>query len=184
MVKQAHLVALALAFLLLATLIVILHSGDSEDLRTHVLLDPEEVVRIEIQSTPAQTTPTDSSAQDEQAFVLQREGDKWFLAQSPSTKTAANGSDTWVANDHRVAPILKLLTLPQRQNYALAEIDQQELGLDPPRARVQINSLTFLFGDSTVDGNARYVLVDNVVYLYPEFVYPLIRAGKDAFINQ
>ena len=192
MVKRFHLAVLGLICLLLVGLIYFLHSRDKTDLEAQILLDADDVVRIEIQSVPAQTVASGSSAQASQVLVLNRENTTWKLAPSPSTAAANEtaGTENSAAEDeaqpvdsHRVTPLLELLKLPQRQSYSLNEIDQQELGLDPPNARLQINDLIFLFGDKTADGSARYVLVNDAVHLYPEFVYPLIRAGKQAFVS-
>lgn len=183
MVKQAHLAALALICLLLVVLVYVLNMRDSKHQSTHILLNPDAVNRIEIQSVPAQTLGSDESAQNPQSFVLQRDNETWYLKPNQPANDSISGEDFLVANQQRITPLLELLKLPRRQNYALAEINQQELGLDPPRASVKINSLLFHFGDTTADGNARYVLIDDVVHLYPELVYPMIRAGEEAFIG-
>jgi len=76
------------------------------------------------------------------------------------------------------------LQLPDRKAYTIAEVNLQELGLQPPQAVVTLDQLHFRFGHLSVDGSARYVQVNDQVYLYQEFAFPLISAGANAFIQQ
>jgi len=113
--------------------------------------------------------------------TLKRRTSGWQLSRPVTGSDGTTSNLAVEANADRVAPLLALLQLPQRTSYPLDEIELAELGFVPPKARVQMDDIEFLFGDKTTDGTARYVQVRNRVHLYQEFVYPLLGAAPDIF---
>lgn len=173
MVSRGLVNTLLLVSLSLTALIGWLVWQDKNDLNEQVLLAKADVTQITI-----------VTSNDE--LLIERVDEQWRLSQT-TTRTTDNSQSqspapSLLANSDRIAPLMNLLTPPQRHSYTVADIDLQELGLSPPKARVTLNDLVFQFGNKTTDGSARFVRVDDQIHLYNEFVFPLISAGVDAFI--
>lgn len=161
----------------LAALIFWLQLSDRNDAAKLTLMQPETVNTIAIEPLLAESQPTSITR-------LNRGTQGWTLSHS---KVASNGEqlahEEVPANADRIAPLLGLLQLPQRDNYAVDALDLAELGLKPAKVRVEINDIEFLFGNKTLDGSARYVQIDDRVHLYQEFVYPLLTSGPGVFLT-
>ena len=165
--------------------------------RALVLKDADTVNKIEvfapdITSNDHAQQASSSSSVNVPDWVLIRDGESWSIRVIESTtakpqaeqSNASNHTAAVQADKNRVAPLLALLQVPDRQAYAISEVDLKELGLQPPQAVVTLDQLNFSFGHLSVDGSARYVLVNDQVHLYQEFAFPLISAGANAFVQQ
>lgn len=171
------LVLLAALLFSLAALIFWLQLSDRNKAAKLTLLQPETVNTIAIEPLLAES-PTSTITR------LSRNAEGWTLSHSRVSSTGeALAGEEMPANADRIAPILGLLQLPQRDNYPVDTIDLAELGLKPAKVRVEINNIEFLFGDKTLDGGARYVQIDDRVHLYQEFVYPLLTSGPNVFLT-
>lgn len=161
----------------LAALIFWLQLSDQKAQAKRTLLQPETVNTIAIE-------PFSTESETASITRLNRNADGWMLSYSGvSAGEQELAGKEMPANADRIAPLLGLLHLPQRDNYPVDAIDLAELGLKPAKVRVEINDIEFLFGDKTVDGSARYVQIDDRVHLYQEFVYPLLTAGPGVFLT-
>ena len=196
MVNRKAVLALSLTAAGLLALLAHLQVKDTKSQQALVLKDADTVNQIEVFAPVAannnRSQETHSSNPDNAPdWILTREGESWSIqvAESPASKSSTEQSHTTTeaavqADKNRVAPLLALLQLPDRQAYAITEVDLRELGLEPPQAVVTLDQLNFSFGHLSVDGSARYVRVNDTVHLYQEFAFPLISAGANAFVQQ
>lgn len=86
------------------------------------------------------------------------------------------------ANSQRIEPLLTL-GAAKLDGYETSDVDMQATGLDNPGASFTIGDRTFLLGQTDIDGERRYALVDNQVTLLPEWVWSLIHGGVTAFAD-
>lgn len=161
MLTKPRQLILALTALLSCLLgaILFLEKRDATEAQQQVLLDSDTVTRIAIASNSGNTR-------------LEKRNSGWWMTTPVEQR----------ANADRIGPLLSMLQLPERQNYALDSIDPVELGLAPPLASVTLDDVVFRFGHLTLDEASRYVQVDERIYLYNEFLYPLLSAGHSALL--
>lgn len=131
-----------------------------------------------VASAAVQLLPTDQAVsininQNDTQWELQKQQGLWRLIRPIDADV----------NQDRITPLLSLLTLPDSTPYPVAEIDLDELGLTTPRATVQINNLTFVFGGPGPADQQRYLLYDNQVYLTRDILLPLIAGGVDSLVT-
>jgi len=110
-------------------------------------------------------------------------------AAQPDIKLVKNGSN-WnmttpyqlAANAQRIEPLLMLGTA-NLDGYDKTEVDLPATGLNNPGASVIIGSREFQLGETDVDGDRRYTLVDNKVSFVPDWVWSLVHGGVSAFCD-
>lgn len=86
------------------------------------------------------------------------------------------------ANSQRIEPLLTLGSA-RLDGYTTDEVDMSATGLENPGASFSVGSRTFLLGNTDLDGERRYALVDGQVTLLPEWVWSLVHGGVSAFAN-
>ena len=107
-------------------------------------------------------------------FELKREGSRWYLIEPV----------TWPANNINVERILSITETETDSRLAADEIDLGELGLQFPRAVLQIDDIRILFGDTNNIGARRYVLLENEVFLIPDAHLAFITGGLSGFVDR
>jgi hypothetical protein len=103
--------------------------------------------------------------------------------------TMMNTNDAWqitapcriAVNDQRLKPLLSALQ-PANHRYNAAEVDLDAAGLSPAHATVILNTQEIELGNTDLQGNKRYALLDGkeVVFI-PEWVLSLVNGGVSAF---
>lgn len=135
-------------------------TGYREDLKI-TTLSPADIETLSIQTA-------------DQSFRLQREADQWFLVEPV----------TWPANNITVERLLGITEIQTDSRLSASEIDLNELGLQFPRARLQINDTEILFGITNNIGARRYVLTGNEVFLIPDAHLAFVNAGLASLIDR
>lgn len=87
-----------------------------------------------------------------------------------------------IANAQRIDPLLSLGTAAF-EGYDKAEVDMPATGLNSPGASITIGSREFSLGETDVDGQRRYTLVDDKVSFVPGWVWSLVHGGVTAFAD-
>lgn len=104
--------------------------------------------------------------------------------------TMINTDDAWqitapcriAVNDQRLEPLLGALQLSNNHRYQAAEVDLDAAGLGTAQATVVLNAQEIEFGNTDLQGNKRYALLNkNEVVFVPEWVLPLVNGGVSAF---
>ncbi len=98
-------------------------------------------------------------------FRLQKQASKQWVFVDPLPIKALN---------KRVIKLLDILSSPYSQSFLAANVNLQELGLKPAKARLTINNEIFEFGDTSPINAERYVLYKKHVYLINDLIYPLM----------
>ena len=80
----------------------------------------------------------------------------------------------------RIQPLLDTNTQTLR-SYELSELDHRQLFIDS--VQVEIDNQLFQIGQLEPVSQMRYTLANNRVYLQPDHVLPLLRAGEKAFVD-
>ncbi len=86
------------------------------------------------------------------------------------------------SNEQRVTALTQLPN-SLGQQYSLDEVTLSDVGLDTPKASVQINDTVYLLGNTDISGDRRYVRVDDKMSLVPEWVWSLVHGGVTAFAD-
>lgn len=86
------------------------------------------------------------------------------------------------ANALRIEPLLNLGQSPF-SGYALSEVDLPATGLSQPEASISFDGRTFLLGNTDVDDERRYTMVDEQVGFVPAWVWSLVHGGVTAFAD-
>lgn len=118
-------------------------------------IEPETVERLLIQRPSTETVE------------LQRRQGQWWL-HAPSEVSA---------NDFHVRQLLNVARARPQAEYALAEVEPERLGLDPPRVRLQLDEAVVLFGDTDAVDGLRYVQVEDRVLLIADRIMPLLEGA-------
>lgn len=108
-------------------------------------------------------------AGDGQVIELRRRDDGWHLT-APVERPARDG---------RVVQVLESLRQRTRSCYAAADHDPAEFGLEPPRARIELDDVTVAFGDRANDGR-RYLSARGRLCLVEDIALPVLRSGVDS----
>lgn len=88
------------------------------------------------------------------------------------------------ASAFHVEQVLALLERPVEASYKLAELDREEIGLEPPRVRISVDGEELLFGVSHPMGNRRYVQYRDRIHMVQEGVMPLLEGPWWNFIDR
>lgn len=130
---------------------------DSREASTPLLpgVQPGDVDRVLIQR------PNTENVQ------LRRRDGQWWL-EAPSDVSA---------NDFHIRQLLNVARAHPQADYALADVEPQRLGLDPPRVRLQLDESVILFGDTDAVDGLRYVQVDDRVLLIADRIMPLLEGA-------
>lgn len=107
-------------------------------------------------------------------FNLKREDNRWFLVDPV----------TWPANNINIERILSVTETETDSRLAASEIDLNELGLQFPRAVLQLDETRVLFGDTNNIGARRYVLIEDEVFLIPDAHLAFITGGLAGFADR
>ncbi|MCK8516663.1 DUF4340 domain-containing protein [Methylonatrum kenyense] len=118
-------------------------------------LNPDAIDRVLIQRPNTETVQ------------LRRQHGEWWL-QAPSEVSA---------NDFHIRQMLNVARAQPQADYALADVEPERLGLDPPRVRLQLNDRVVLFGDTDAVDGLRYVQVDDRVLLIADRIMPLLEGA-------
>ena len=109
---------------------------------------------------------------------------------SDSLKFAKNGSGWYLsepfrrkADSSRIQILLATLTIPKGAVYTPDEINPAEVGLLPYKASLTLNTTQFLFGNKEVNGDRRYLRLNDKITLAADIVYPLIARGASGFVE-
>ncbi len=111
---------------------------------------------------------------DRENVRLRREDGNWWL-EAPHRLPAS---------DFHVEQLLKVAADRSLGNYDAGEMEPERLGLDPPRARLQLDHTEVLFGDSDAVDGLRYVSVGGRIHLVQNRVMPLLEGPWWNFIDR
>lgn len=155
-------------YVLIVLIIVFTWIGNRYEVRTGVQpkpgitgLTPADVVTLAIQTADVNLS-------------LRRVDDRWDIDQPLH----------WPANQINVARLLDIVDASSESRLAADEIDLAPLGLQFPRAVLQLNDLSILFGSTNNIGERRYVLLDSTVYLLPDRHLPFMTQGLTGLIDR
>lgn len=124
-------------------------------------LRPADIDTIEIQTA-------------DESISLRRDGQAWSL-QTPIQ---------WPANQVNVARLLEIANAQTDSSLPSDQIDLGTLGLEFPRARLQLNQQSILFGTTNNIGDRRYVKAGDTVYLLPDVHLPFISQGLTGLVDR
>lgn len=165
-INSRSLVNLFLLLLLLA--VYLIFSAEDEappaERLTQLQLDEINLIRI----------PRDNSND----IVIEKNSDasgtqSWQMQQPYSIK----------AHPFRVNTLLKLSQLPVEQSWPVDELNLEDYGLEPPRARIQFNQQQIAFGKTSPLNNKRYLLHNNKISLHADETYPLVSAQAASLVD-
>lgn len=108
------------------------------------------------------------------ALLLKRDNDGWLL-ESPIR---------WPANNTDIERLLNITSVKTDSRLAADEIDLSTLGLQFPKASLQLNDTLVLFGVTNNIGARRYTMVGATVYLLPDRYMPFISRGLTGMVDQ
>lgn len=124
-------------------------------------LDPAQINRIRI------------SNNNGPAFTLARQGKGWQML-SPY-KVAANVP--------RINILLDIVSTPSFERFPLPRDRLAEFGLDKPRAELQLNDTTLIFGATHPYNYRRYVRIGDTLHLTNDLFPHHVQARAEAFIS-
>lgn len=124
-------------------------------------LRPADIDSIEIQTA-------------DESISLRRDGQAWSL-QTPIQ---------WPANQVNVARLLEIANAQTESSLPSEQIDLGTLGLDFPRARLQLNQQSILFGTTNNIGDRRYVKAGDTIYLLPDIYLPFVSQGLTGLVDR
>lgn len=86
------------------------------------------------------------------------------------------------ANAVRIEPLLTLIP-GNETGYSPAEVDMAATGLLDSTTSITLNNETIKLGKPGTDGDRRYALINEQVFLLPEWVWSLVHGGVTAFAD-
>ncbi len=155
-------------YFLIVLIIIFTYIGNKYNVQTGYQEDRSisNIKPAQVQSLSIQTA--------DGSFELRRESDRWFVVEPV----------TWPANNINIERILSLTETETDSRLAASEIDLNELGLQFPRAVLQIDDTRVLFGDTNNIGARRYVLINDEVFLIPDAHLAFISGGLAGFADR
>ncbi len=108
------------------------------------------------------------------SLLLKRVGNGWLL-ESPIR---------WPANNINVERLLNIVNSETDSRLGANEIDLASLGLQFPRAILQLNETQVLFGATNNIGERRYTMIGSTVFLLPDLHLPFINQGLTGFVDR
>ena len=155
-------------FLLIVLIIVFTYIGNRYDVKTGYQPD-RNISRL----TPDKVNSILVQTADE-TLELERSNGDWHIIRP--LQWPANA-----VNIHRLLGITESQTSSRLESDAL---DLNKLGLGLPKALLQLNDTTILFGGNNNIGDRRYIQIDNMVYLLEDIHLPFISQGLNALIDR
>lgn len=152
--------ALALAGLLA---LVIYEPGQTEspDAKRLTTLDPDTVQKISIESP------------GREPVLLTQQSGQWLM-QKPLTMPANTG---------RIQQLLKIARAKSIADYAMSNVDANQLQLDTPSLSLTLDDVLLRFGTTDALGGSRYVQVGNTVHLITDKYSYLAKRAATEFIS-
>ncbi len=123
--------------------------------------------------TPANIDSVEIKTADA-SLSLQRDTDGWSIT----------APIRWPADDGNVGRVLDIVNSETDSHLDAGDIDLATLGLEFPKARLDLNDTRLLFGATNNIGNRRYVMVDSTVYLLPDAHLPFISQGLPGVVDR
>lgn len=108
------------------------------------------------------------------SLSLRREPNGWVL-ETPIR---------WPANNINVERLLSIVNSETQSQLDAAEIDLATLGLDFPKAMLQLDDTRILFGATNNIGERRYTMIDSTVFLLPDIHLPFISQGLTDIVDR
>ncbi|MDX1454694.1 MAG: hypothetical protein R3217_04475 [Gammaproteobacteria bacterium] len=94
---------------------------------------------------------------DSQEWRLEQHADAWRLSGDGAVRAA---------DPDKVMQLLNMLRVPAEASYALDAVDENQIGLAPPRAILTVNGdITLRLGGNTAIGQSRYLASDTALLL-------------------
>ncbi len=90
----------------------------------------------------------------------------------------------WPANNVNVERLLGIVNSQTDSRLEASEIDLSTLGLDFPKAMLQLNDTRVLFGATNNIGERRYTMIGDTVFLLPDLHLPFILQGLDGLVDR
>ena len=90
----------------------------------------------------------------------------------------------WPANNINLERLLTITRSETDSRLPAGEIDLSSIGLQFPRALLQLNDTSIAFGATNQIGERRYILIDSTVYLLTDSHYPFIAQGLLGLIDR
>ncbi len=124
-------------------------------------LTPTDVERVEVKTADA-------------SLSLQRDSDGWSIT----------APIRWPADNGNVGRLLNIVNSETDSHLDADDIDLATLGLEFPKARLDLNDTRLLFGATNNIGERRYVMVNSTVYLLPDVHLPFISQGLLGIVDR
>ena len=125
------------------------------------MLETADIQSIEIKTADA-------------SLSLRRDNSGWTLA----------APIAWPANNVNVERLIDIVNSETDSRLDADEIDPASIGLDFPRAMLQLNDTRVLFGATNNIGERRYTMIDSTVFLLPDVHLPFITQGLNGLVDR
>lgn len=90
----------------------------------------------------------------------------------------------WPANNINMERLLTITRIETDSRLPAADIDLASIGLQFPRALLQLDDTSIAFGATNNIGERRYLLIDATVYLVADGHYPFISQGLIGLVDR
>jgi len=124
-------------------------------------LEAPEIQSVEIKTADA-------------SLSLRRDASGWTL-QAPIS---------WPANNVNVERLVDIVNSETDSRLDADELDLGSVGLDFPKAMLQLNDTRVLFGATNNIGERRYTMIDSTVFLLPDVHLPFITQGLTGLVDR
>ncbi len=157
--------------LLLLTVYVIFSAEDE-------VQPPERLTQLQLDDINLIRIPRDNKNNNNNDIVIEKISDasgnaSWQMQQPYPIK----------AHAFRVNTLLKLSQLAVEKSYSIDDLDLEDYGLQPPRARIQFNQQEIAFGKTSPLNHKRYLLHNNKISLHADETYPLVSAQPASLVD-
>lgn len=90
----------------------------------------------------------------------------------------------WPASNINVERLLTITRAETDSRLGADQIDLASIGLQFPRAMLQLDDTSILFGTTNNIGERRYLMIDSTVFLLPDLYFPLISHGLIGIVDR
>ncbi|MEX0732315.1 MAG: DUF4340 domain-containing protein [Aquisalimonadaceae bacterium] len=125
-------------------------------------LDPDRIDTLVVQR------------RNQEDLHLRREAGNWWIT-TP---------ERLPASEFHVRQILEAAIAQSSVSYPMEDLEPERLGLDPPRARLQLNEQVLLYGGTEPIDGLRYIQTGNRIHLVRDTIGPLLEGPWWNFIDR
>ena len=110
----------------------------------------------------------------DESLSLKRDSSGWMLTAPVS----------WPANNVNVERLIDIVNSETDSRLDAEELDLATVGLDFPKAMLQLNDTRVLFGAINNIGERRYTMIGSTVFLLPDIHLPFITQGLTGLVDR